>query len=194
MTTLKKITTYSTAICLAITLFSACSGNDNRDSKELAEDMNEEKFDRKEEKAVDHLVDAYSGNMYEVKVSENAALNATDPEVKKIAAMMVEAHTKMNFDVQSLANSKGVTLPTNLTEDQAKCIEKLTDKTGLDYDKEYVSDLKDKHEKTLKQLEKISEKCADPDIKNWATSSIPEVRHHLDMVNAAHENLKSRKS
>lgn len=190
MITLKKITTYSTALCLAVTLMSSCSHN--QDSKEVAEESNEEKFDNKGEKAADHLVDAYSGNMYEVKVSENAAMNATDPEVKKIAAMMVEAHTKMNTDVAGLASQKNVTLPTDLTDDQRKCIEKLTEKSGLDYDKEYISDLKDKHEKTLKMLEKVSDKCDDPEIKNWATNSIPEVRHHLDMVNAAHENLKNR--
>ena len=192
MTTLKKITSYSTALCLAVTLMSSCSGNDTRDSKELAEDMNKDKFDNKEEKAADYLVEAYSGNMYEIKVSENAASNAVDPEVKKIASMMIEAHTKMNFDVQTLANSKGITLSTNLTADQSKCIEKLAEKTGTDFDKDYISDLKDKHEKTVKMLEKVSEKCDDAEIKTWATNSLPEVRHHLEMVNAAHDNLKNR--
>jgi len=193
MITLKKITSYSTALCLAVTLMSSCSSHPS-DSKEVAEESNEEKFDHKGEKAADHLVEAYSGNMYEVKVSENAAMNASDPEVKKIAAMMVEAHTKMNTDVANLAGQKNVTLPTDLTDDQRKCIEKLTEKTGVDYDKDYISDLKDKHEKTLKMLEKVADKCDDPEIKSWATSSIPEVQHHLDMVNAAHENLKNRKS
>lgn len=192
MITLKKITMHSVAVCFAIAVFSSCSGNDNKDSKELAEDINEEKFDHKGEKAADNLVEAYSGNMYEVEVSQNAALNSSDPEVKKIATMMVDAHTMMNFDVQKLANSKGITLPTTLTDDQRKCLEKLTEKTGMDFDKEYISDLKDKHEKTVKMLEKVSDKCDDPEIKTWATNSLPEVRHHLDMVNAAHDNLKNR--
>ena len=191
MITVKKITTYSTALCLAVTLMSSCSNH--TDSKELAEESNEEKFDHKGEKAADHLVEAYAGNLYEIKVSENAAMNATDPEVKRIAGMMVEAHSKMNTDVASLASQKNVTLPTDLSDDQRKDIEKLTEKTGLDYDKAYVSDLKDKHESTVKMLEKVSDKCDDPEIKNWATTSLPEVRHHLDMVTAAHDNLKDRK-
>lgn len=192
MRLLKTITCYSTTLCFALALATSCSHNP--DAKDIAEEANEEKFDRKGEKAADHLVDAYSGNMYEVKVSENAALNASDPEVKKIAAMMVEAHTKMNTDVAALAGQKQVTLPADLTDEQRKCIEKLTEKSGVEYDKEYISDLKDKHEKTLKMLEKVSEKCDDPEIRNWAANSIPEVRHHLEMVNAAHDNLKNRKS
>src|ERR1044072_8859742 len=172
MITLKKITTYSTTLLLAITLGS-CSHTP--DSKEVAEEDNSEKFSGKEEKAADHLVQAYSGNMYEVKVSENASLNATDPEVKKIANMMIDAHTKMNADVAVLAAQKNVSLPTDLTEDQRKCIDKITEKTGLDFDKEYVADLKEKHEKTLKMLQKVSEKCEDPEIRNWASTSIPEV-------------------
>lgn len=192
MTNLKKITLYSAVLSLVFTM-GACTSH-QPDEKETAEKENAEKFSGKEEKAADHLVDAYSGNLYEVKVSENAALNAVDPEVKKIANMMVDAHTKMNADVSSLASQKNVTLPTDLTEDQRKCIEKITEKTGLDYDKEYISDLKEKHEKTLHMLQKVSDKCDDPEIKAWATNSIPEVQHHLDMVNAIHENLKNRKS
>lgn len=194
MINLKKITTWSAMLFLVASLFTSCSSDSSTDSKELAEEMNDDRFDRKGEKAADHLVEAYSGNMYEIKVSENASLNAADAEVKRIAAMMIEAHTKMNFDVQTLANSKQIVLPTNLTEDQSKCIEKLTDKSGTDYDKEYLSDLKDKHEKTIRMLEKVSEKCEDADIKNWAANSLPEVRHHLEMINSAHENLKNKKS
>jgi len=186
----KKITTCLTVLCLALLLMSSCSNS--TDTKELAEESNDEKFDRKGEKAADQLVDAYSGNLYEVKVSENASLNAVDPEVKKIAAMMVDAHSKMNVDIATLASQKNITLPSDLTDDQRNRIEKLTEKTGLDYDKEYISEMKDKHEKTIKRLERASEKCEDPEVQTWATNILPEVRHHLDMINTAHENLKNR--
>ena len=192
MITLKKITTHSVALCLAVTLMSSCS-NHNKDSKDVAEEANQENLNGKAEKGAEHLVEAYSGNLYEIKASENAALNASTPEVKKIATMMIEAHTKMNGDVQMLANSKQVALPSDLSDDQRKSLEKLTDKTGLEYDKAYISDMKSKHEDALKMLEKISEKCDDAEIKTWANNTLPEVASHLEMVKSTENILKDKK-
>jgi len=159
----------------------------------MAEEANKENLDHKSEKEADKLVEAYSANLYEIKASENAALNATTPEVKKVANMMVEAHTKMNADVKKLADAKQVTLPTDLSDSQRKDVEKLTEKSGIDFDKSYISDMKSKHEDVCKMLEKISEKCEDPEMKSWATTTLPEVRSHLEMVNTTEADLKDKK-
>ncbi|MBL7919976.1 MAG: DUF4142 domain-containing protein [Bacteroidia bacterium] len=191
MNTLKKITGYFTALSLIFTLTTSCSNT--KDEKEVAEEVNEANLDKKEEKGAQHLVDAYSGGMFEIKASENAVLNASTPEVKKIATMMIEAHGKMNLEIEKLANTKGVTLATDLTDDQRKELEKLTEKTGIDYDKAYISKMKDKHEDALSMLNKISEKCDDAEIKAWAQTTAPEVSSHLEMIKAADENLKNKR-
>lgn len=190
MTTLKKITGYVTVLSLAFTLTTSCSNE--KDSKEVAEEANEANLDRKEEKGAEHLVEAYAANMYEIKASENAALNASTAEVKKIAILMIEAHGKMNVDIEKLATTKSITLPNDLTFDQRNDLEKITEKTGVDYDKVYISKMKDKHEDALNLLNKVSEKCDDAEIKSWAQQTAPEVSAHLEMVKAADENLKNR--
>ncbi|MBA3680312.1 MAG: DUF4142 domain-containing protein [Bacteroidetes bacterium] len=191
MTTLKKITGYFTALSLVLTMTTSCSNE--KDPKEVAEEVNEVNLDKNEEKGAEHLVDAYSGNLFEIKASENAALNASTAEVKKIATMMLEAHGKMIVDVEKLAATKAVTLPTDLTDEQRKDIEKITEKTGIDYDKAYISKMKDKHEDALSMLNKISDKCDDADIKAWAQKTAPEVSAHLEMIKATEENLKDKK-
>ncbi|MBL7909493.1 MAG: DUF4142 domain-containing protein [Bacteroidia bacterium] len=190
MITIKKITTAIAVLGFAITLTTSCS--DNKDAKEVAEETNEENLGRKEEKDADHLVEAYSANMYEIKASENAALNASTTEVKKIATLMIEAHGKMNVDIEKLAATKSITLPNDLTFEQRNDLEKITEKTGVDYDKVYISKMKDKHEDALEMLNKISEKSNDAEIKSWAQQTAPEVSAHLEMVKAADENLKNR--
>jgi putative membrane protein len=187
---LKKITSCITVLGLTAALTSACSNE--KDAKEVAEEVNEATLDKKEEKGAEYLVEAYSGNMYEIKASENAALNASTAEVKKLATMMIEAHGKMNLDIETLAASKAVTLPNDLTDEQRKDLEKLTEKTGIDYDKAFVSKMKDKHEDALSMLNKVSEKCDDADIKTWAQKTAPAVSSHLEMVKSADENLKNK--
>ena len=191
MTLLKTLNT--ALLCLGLTVAATSCSNENKDSKEVAEELNEEKFDKDGEKAADKLVHAYSANLFEIKAAENAAVNATTEDVKKLSAMLVEAHTKMNADVKALADRKSITLPTDLTEEQRKDIEKLAEKTGLDYDKAFTDKMKSKHEDAVKFYEKTAEKCDDADIKNWAATTTPEVRSHLDMVLMTENSLKDRK-
>lgn len=180
-------------LCIALTAFTTSCSNEHKDSKDTAEDMNDEKFEGKAEKEADKLVGAFSSNLFEVRMSENAALNAATPEVKKLAMHLVEAHSRMNEDVKALATKKQVSLPTDLTEEQREDIEKLAEKSGLDYDKAYTDKMKEKHEDAIRNYEKISDKCSDAEIKNWASETLPEVRNHMDMVMTTHNSIKDRK-
>lgn len=188
-----KNTLKTAVVCLSLSMAITACSNEAKDSKEVAENANEQKFDKEGEKAADKLVHAYSANLFEIKAAENAATNAITPEVKKLSAMLVEAHTKMNSDVKALADSKSISLPTDLTEEQRKDLEKLAEKTGIDYDKAFVAKMKDKHEDALKFYENTVDKCDDATIKNWASSTAPEVRSHLDMVLVTENDIKDKK-
>lgn len=189
MTNLKKLCIPLSIYLMTITV----SCNDTKDSKEVAEEINKENFDRQGEKEADKLVEAYASNLFEVAVAQNAAMNATTDEAKKLSAMLVEAHTKMNTDVKAMADRKNIALPSDITEDQRKDIEKMAEKKGLDYDKAFVEKMKDKHEKAVDFYEKTADKCTDPEIRSWATLTIPEIRSHLDMVLMTQDAIKDRK-
>lgn len=187
--------------CLSLGLMmtmSCTNSNSNKDdqpgTKENAEEKNAERFDNQGEKDADRLADAYLGNLYEIKASEDAAIKASTAEVKKTAAMMVEAHTKMNSDIKALASRKAITLPTMMTDEHQRKMEDLTKKTGLDYDKEYVDQMKSKHNDAERKLEKLADDANDQDIRTWAAAAVPEIRAHLDMLKATHENLKDMKN
>lgn len=180
-------------LCIALCAVSTSCSNENKDSKEVAEELNDEKFGGKAEKEADKLVNAFLSNLYEVRAAENAAINATTPEVKKLAMMLVDAHTKMNEDVKAMATKKQVSLPTDLTDEQRKDIESMAEKKGLDYDKAFTDEMKEKHEDAIKNYEKIADNCSDGEIKTWAAETLPEVRSHYDMVMSTHNSIKDRK-
>ncbi len=182
-----------TIISACILMTFGCNNASNKDSKEVASEMNEEKFDREGEKAADKLVDAYSSNLYEIRLSENAVTKAVTADVKKLAETLVAAHTKMNADIQNLASSRNVTLPTDLTDAQRKDVEKYNDKHGVEYDKDYTKEMKGKHEDAIKKYERTAEKCDDADVKSWASQTLPEVRSHLDMVESTWNSIKDMK-
>lgn len=195
MNTLTKLTLRTFFIAFVLAVNTNCSNKNNEpsESKDRAEEANAEKFDNKGEKDADRVVDIYSANMYEIKASEDAGLKATTAEVKKVAAMMVEAHMKMKKDMVDLAAKKVITLPEALTDEQQRKMEKLGEKEGFNYDEEYVEQMKNAHDEAIKKLEKLADNAEDPEVKTWAANGIPEIRAHMDMLKSLDESLDSKR-
>jgi putative membrane protein len=164
-----------------------------KDPDEQAEEINEDKFNREGEKDADRLNDAYVASMFEVKASQNAISRASTAEVKKLAEMMVAAHSKMNTDIEALASRKNITLATDISDELNRKFEKLTEKNGLDYDKEYTAQMKNRQEEAIKLTDRAAEKAEDPEIKDWAVKNNPELRTHLDMIESTNNIIKDMK-
>ena len=196
MNIINKFTLKTAALCLGVTLATSCSNNNahkEEDPKDQAENMNEQKFDNQGEKDADRLTEAHMANLYEIMAAENAATKATTGEVKKLAEMIKTAHVKMDKDLMDLAAKKNVTLPADLTDEEKRKMDKLTEKSGIDYDKEFTEQMKNKHEDGIKLMEKTSEKAEDADIKQFAANAIPELRSHLTMVENCWNSIKDMK-
>jgi len=65
------------------------------------------------------LKEAAQINLTEIQLGKVAERVSTDPNVKKIAAMIVKDHTEANRNLERLAASKGVTLPIALYEKES---------------------------------------------------------------------------
>ncbi|MCE3259517.1 MAG: hypothetical protein K0S12_1158 [Bacteroidetes bacterium] len=195
MNTIKKIMMNSAVLCLAVTLSTSCSDNAKKeeDPKDHAEEVNEEVHNRQGEKDAERLSECFMGNLYEIMASETAVSKATTPEVKKMAEMIKDAHAKMNTDLKDLATRKNITVPADITDEQKRDMDKLNEKTGIDFDKEYTQQMKNKHEDAVKKYEDIADKSEDADIKSWASATLPEVKSHLTMVESTWETIKDMK-
>lgn len=172
----------------------ACGNNEAEDPAEVAEDANDERFDeRKNEKDANFLVDAASISMEEIKLGELAQQKGSMAEVKALGKMMVTEHTKALDDVQSLAETKMVTLPTALPEDAMEAYNKLNEKSGKEFDEAYCGMMVKGHKQAIDKFEKASNDAGDADIRNWASSSIPVLQMHLDESVKCEEKCKATK-
>lgn len=134
----------------------------------------------------------------EVETSKMALQKASHPEVKKFAQQMVDDHTKANEELMALAKTKGVELPTGpslVQKGKAKAM--LETAEGEKFDQRYVASMGvDAHEDTLKLFRKAAKDAKDPEVKAWATKTVPALEHHLQMAKAldAQVNKKGSKS
>ncbi|MEO7309598.1 MAG: DUF4142 domain-containing protein [Chitinophagaceae bacterium] len=162
-------------------------------SKEVAEEKNDAKFNKPAEKDAQFLVDAYSSGLMEVKAATNAAVKATNKDVKDFAAMLVAAHEKVNGQIQTTAASKNISLPTGPTDSQNSKLTKWMKETGHEYDKDFIDMMVSGHKDGVNLYEKIASDATDADIKAWAAQTLPDLRKHLDIANATWDKIKNMK-
>lgn len=237
--------------------------------------------------------EAYVAAQSEIRLSQLAVRQSSDPAVKQFAQQLIDDHTKANDALRGVAEGKGFTLPTDistttgttgsmgsmgssmdegtmtgermgagdnhmgsgstipsggtaapsdtygarendlnrgsttgspgigtgpiagtgsttggtevtarptytaLTATQRTAVKKYDDlakKTGADFDKNFMSAVIDSHKKSIRLFEKESKTGNDPEFKGWATSTLPTLRHHLEMAQTIEKDLKGRRT
>ncbi|HEX5170407.1 MAG TPA: DUF4142 domain-containing protein [Cyclobacteriaceae bacterium] len=184
---MKKIL-FSLAVLLVL---NGCSKPDHDDSKEIAEEANDDRFDKTgREDDVQFAMDAADGGMLEVKLAQLALTNGASSEVKNFAQTMINDHTKANEELKTLAESKGIVLPTTLSDENQKDYTDLSEKKGADFDKAYCDFMVKDHKDDIDEFKKEAEKGNDPEIKDWASGKVPTLENHLSMAESMKESLK----
>ena len=130
----------------------------------------------------DFAMKAAEGGMAEVSLGQMAAQKATDADVKNFGNRMVNDHGKAGDELKQLATNKGIALPTELNADAKKTSATLSKKSGKDFDKSYMTDMVKDHETDAKEFEKASKDVQDPDLKSWASKTLPVIQDHLRMA------------
>jgi putative membrane protein len=181
-------------LLIAILLTSFSCGTKKDDSKEVAEEQNEEKFDDSSiEKDTEFAVAAADGGMLEVQLGQLAQTNASSPQVKEFGKTMSDEHSKANEELKALAAQKNITLPSALSEKKRKKYDDLAEKKGEEFDKDYIDFMVEDHKDDIDKFEKEADKGDDADLKTWASGKLSTLRHHLQMAQEAQEALKDKK-
>lgn len=189
-----KITlTWAAVLFMALSV--ACNNQPkHEDSKEAAEDKNEAVMeDRKDEKDAQFLVNAAEINLKEISLGQLAQSKSSMKDVQDLGKMMETEHSQTMSDLKALADKKSITIPTTMTEDAQKDYDKMNEKTGHDFDKDYCEAMVKGHKDAIDMFEKASMDAKDADIRAWAASVLPALHKHLEHATACEEKCKKMK-
>lgn len=124
---------------------------------------------------------AQSGN-FEVEGSKLALKKSKNTDVQKFAQMMVTDHEKAHLELKALAQSKKVELPADPSFMQKGSLMLLDTYSAKNFDEEYAENVGvDAHEATIALFEKAAKNADDADIKQFASKTLPTLKHHLEM-------------
>lgn len=127
---------------------------------------------------------AAAAGLSEVQEGQLASLKG-DAQVKNIGNKMITDHTKANNQLEALASSKGLTLPSQITHDQAAELSKLKRLNSASFDTAYLKNQHIAHVKAIELFESEISSGADVDLKSFASKTLPTLKMHLKMIEAA---------
>ncbi|MGF1556163.1 DUF4142 domain-containing protein [Paucihalobacter sp.] len=159
-------------------------GNDRTENTRLGNDrMNAQQ----QSEDAQFIMSASETNLKQIQMAQLAQQNGKTSEVRELGKMMEEAHTKSQKDLTALAERKNIRVTSSLEGSANDEYNELLNESIDDFDKAYTDMMISAHENIISAFEKASNDSSDKDIKNWATTSLPGLRKHLD------HSLESRK-
>jgi putative membrane protein len=140
------------------------------------------------------VTNAAMGGMAEVELGNLAKEKASSDAVKQFGQRMVTDHTKANDQLKQVAASKNITLPTSLDAKHQAMKDRLSKLSGAEFDRAYMKDMVADHEKDVKEFQKESQSGSDPEIKNFASQTLPTLQEHLQMAKDTDNGVKGSPS
>lgn len=133
---------------------------------------------------------AGSGGMTEIAASKMAIQMSQNAKIKVFANMMISDHTMAGNKLASIAKSKNIVLPTGPNAMQQAALDKLSKKTGSDFDMAYVNQMLKDHKETVAMFESEQNMVKDTTLKNFITTTLPTLHKHLDAITALKSSMK----
>lgn len=122
---------------------------------------------------------AAEGGLAEVQLGQLATEKADSQDVKQFGQRMVDDHTKANDQLKQVASQKGVTVPYKLSPKDAATKARLEKLSGKAFDRAYMRDMVMDHTKDVSEFRMESKNAKDPDVKNFASQTLPTLQDHL---------------
>lgn len=121
---------------------------------------------------------AAAAGMAEVSAGQAARSGAQARPVKAFAARMIADHSRANKQLMALA--RRLKMPPN--PDAAA--PPPPPPGGPDFDRQYISDQISAHQQAIALFEAEAQNGQNPQLKRFARTSLPMLRHHLQMAEA----------
>lgn len=139
------------------------------------------------------LSDAATSGAMEVEGSKLALEKGRHAEVKTFAQKMIDDHTKVGQQLAQLAKTKGYDAPTEPSLMQKAKLKTLSMRDE-GFDEAYVNEIGvSAHEDAVELFLKASQDAQDPDVKQFATQTLPSLQKHLEHARTLQQTVAPTK-
>lgn len=137
------------------------------------------------------IKEAISSGLMEVELGRMAGEKGTNPRVKSFGQMMVRDHSKSGEELRAIASSKNINVPSSMDDKHNRVVMDLQkENAGRDFDKAYIKEMVNAHEKDISLFQKQAENGTDPQLKTFASKNLPILLMHRDSIQNIQKDLR----
>jgi putative membrane protein len=111
----------------------------------------------------------------EVAAARDALPQLKAPELKRIAEMLVQDHSKANAKLSKLAEAKGWPVPA-----AQPATPPATGTASGDFDQKWTAEMITGHERSIALYRAQAQGGEDQDLRKYAHDTLPTIEHHLE--------------
>jgi putative membrane protein len=132
--------------------------------------------------SAEYVAAAGSGDAYEIQSSQTVLQTTQDPKIRSFAQMMIQDHTKSTAKLRAAALTAKIRAKPTLMPAHAEMIAQLKAESGTARDQAYIAQQKQAHQQALTVHKSYAEGGKNMALKMVATSVVPVVQHHIEML------------
>lgn len=175
---------------IAFALATTSCNTPSKDSKELADSINETKDTATtaatiitvNENEAEFATNAADASLAGIGLANLAISKTTNAAIKDNANTILKDYGAANDELVALAKTKNITLPTSMSHENQKRRDELAEKNGTDFDRKYVNLAEEHHVKVLAFMEHQARRGTDPDLTAYANKMLPIIKSHLNAI------------
>jgi len=126
--------------------------------------------------------EASAAGLAEVALGQLGADKGSSQDTKTFGQQMVTDHTKANDELKSIATAKGLTPASEPMPADQKAAKAMEARSGDAFDKAFAAKMVADHKKAVALFTKESTSGKDPELKAFATKTLPTLKQHLEMA------------
>lgn len=172
------------AILAAVTVWGGAAIAADHSSTHSSNAQSTRQADNKE---AEFIKKAAKGGKMEIKMGKLAAENGQNPQLKRFGQTLQQDHSKANQELMQVAQTLGVTLPTASDRDEHKddrSMDKLTEKTGAEFDKAFAENALKHHQKDITEYQEALQDARNPQLKAYIQKTLPVLHQHLQTAHS----------
>ena len=138
--------------------------------------------------------EAAAGGMAEVQMGQLAVQKASNERVKQFGQRMIDDHTKAGNELKNVASKDNISLPSELNPHDKLIYDNLSKLEGAAFDHAYMQDMVKDHQADVNEFQREASNGANPDLKSFATTTLPTLQEHLRLARETENSLSTRSS
>ena len=120
-----------------------------------------------------------------------AAVNqAQSPAVHQLGVWIMEDHNRLNMEILALAQTKGITVPLTISDEDKTSLNTLTAMSGAGFDRAWLTQAIKTNKEDVKDAQQELKATSDPEVKHVVTDFLTTEYAHLAAAQSIMDSMK----